>query len=551
MQAQRWFSRVGSHLRTSALLTLVASSSLGEIVIVESRIPAGDPAPCPPYCEQNGNWANSTAKSSAPGCAPAGSRFATNDDASFSVSPLLVSSSGLYYVAVTHGDSPLIPTNLLVSMTVSGGSGLSAVTEGLQQAMGLNQWYSLGYLQLEGTNRPTITFTRLSGDPGRFYADAVRFVGLCPPVPMLPVVNGPLVAGQTHVDVPGVLASAQNVSVYADGVKIGERTSGIVEGLNCVTTTTLVKGWALTATQTAGGCMSCPPPTGQLVGGGPNPRIRLSLIIRDSNPTNHTIGADGGTNSGCLVFLKATGWTSGYGSSPAGGTVVLPDSHWQTVIFDRATDSSFCWNGDIGPLTNDFAVVDGLAFAMDDLADSGPFEVYLDNFANGTTVIQGFENATNGEPEVIVNRPSSSGMTSLYLLAPPPGTFGPDLSVVVNTNADSGTNCLLLSWQFKDGGPGNWLRALFRGSRAPNPIVDLRQTVSLPLLLLPVGKTLDPGNLQIRVDGQGLVLNWSGISQLQCATNAAGPYEDLPGVTTGPFNSGVAASQTRFFRLRK
>ncbi|MEO5803073.1 MAG: immunoglobulin domain-containing protein, partial [Verrucomicrobiota bacterium] len=60
----------------------------------------------------------------------------------------------------------------------------------------------------------------------------------------------------------------------------------------------------------------------------------------------------------------------------------------------------------------------------------------------------------------------------------------------VNTNADSGTNCLVLSWQFKDVAAADWLRATFQGTgtgATPNPIVDLTKPITIRFLVLPVG----------------------------------------------------------------
>jgi hypothetical protein len=158
-------------------------------VIVQSRLSGGMLTDCPDYCEVAGNWANSTAQSGAPGVMlGVGSRFSTADNASFSVAPLLPPHA-ICAVDVTHGTASNIPTNLLVSVTLSGASGLDfsspwpEVTDGFQQARGSNQWYRIGHIHVGDTNRPTLTFTRLSGDAGRFYADAVRFSVGCPPPP--------------------------------------------------------------------------------------------------------------------------------------------------------------------------------------------------------------------------------------------------------------------------------------------------------------------------------------------------------------------------------
>ena len=60
-----------------------------------------------------------------------------------------------------------------------------------------------------------------------------------------------------------------------------------------------------------------------------------------------------------------------------------------------------------------------------------------------------------------------------------------------------------------------------------------------------------PGALTVNRDQPSqIVLNWDGVFFLQSATNATGPFIDLPGpVVFGPFtNTDLTGS--RFFRLR-
>ena len=62
-----------------------------------------------------------------------------------------------------------------------------------------------------------------------------------------------------------------------------------------------------------------------------------------------------------------------------------PSTNWQTVIF-YPTDSKFGWNGTVTlPDPNQFGVLEGLALAMDDTTDTGPFDVYIDNLRNAST----------------------------------------------------------------------------------------------------------------------------------------------------------------------
>lgn len=480
--------------------------AMADVVIVESRLPSGQNS-CPPYCEITGNWANSSIKSSAAGTTGArpGSRFATTAPIAFSVQPTLAEPGGHYYVDISHAAATSISADAIVGITVEGGSGLPETTTGFQQTVGVNTWFRVGTIDLApGVTQPTITFTHLSGATSRTYADAFRFVNtndVClMGLPQLTTVNGPLAAGQTFVNVPAVSSNATKVTVYAtDGsayTMLGELTTGIKEGVNVVPTIPLVKRQIIVATQWKDGIESCKVTTGPFVGGGANPQLRLSLSIADTKPTNQVVGASGSVPVGShLVFLKADGTEDGaFGVAPTGGLALTPSTCWQHISFDRATDPLFGWSGAYGWswLTNDWAVLDAIAFCVQDTQDSGPFAIYIDNFRNGTNLIQDFETYTNGATAVLLSKPSQSGGTSTtptpYLLAPPPGVVSPDECVVVGTNVASGNRCLFLSWQFKDDSNQDWLRATFTGAGNPFPIVDLRQPISFDVLLLPVGQ---------------------------------------------------------------
>src|SRR5205085_6871261 len=142
----------------------------------------------------------------------------------FHITPIL-QDGGTYSVEVTHGTSSNIPTDLQVGIAQSGCTGLPSSSTAFNQLPD-NVWRSVGTLTVNaGVTNPTITFTKLAGASGtgqRIYADAVRFINLADPclsVPQLVTVNGPLAAGQTFVDVPGVTNISIAVPVYADGVR--------------------------------------------------------------------------------------------------------------------------------------------------------------------------------------------------------------------------------------------------------------------------------------------------------------------------------------------
>jgi hypothetical protein len=541
-------------------------SARADVVIVESRLPSGQNS-CPPYCEISGNWANSSIKSSAAGTTGArpGSRFATTAPISFSIQPTLAEAGGHYYVDVSHAAAASISADIVVGISVEGGSGLPETTPGFQQTQGVNEWYRIGTVDLDsGVTEPIITFTHLSGATSRTYADAFRFVNtndVCLlGLPQLTTVNGPLAAGQTFVNVPAVSSNATKVTVYAtDGssyTQLGELTTGIKEGVNVVPTAPLIKRQIIVATQWKDAIESCKVTTGPFVGGGANPQLRVSLSIADTNPTNHVVGASGSVPVGShLVFLKADGTEDGaFGVAPTGGLALTPSTCWQHISFDRATDPLFGWSGAYGWswLTNDWAVLDAIAFCVQDTQDSGPFAIYIDNFMNGTNLIQDFEAYTNGATAVLLSKPSQSGSTSTsptpYLLAPSPGTVSPDVCVVVGTNVASGNRCLLLSWQFKDDSNQDWLRATFSGTGNPSPIVDLRQPISFDVLLLPVGQNqghfVNVGTVENEQVYQtenatfAVVATGPGSFTYQWNVNGA----DVPGATTSTFSVTNAQS---------
>lgn len=514
-----------------ALLTLAVTAP-AQTIIIESRTTdtANPITPCPPWCE-SGSWYNSSAKSTAAGLTPTrlGSRFTDRGTPSVTISASLQPNQ-TYRVDVTHPGGSNASTNLVCNVTYANCTGTATSTTGFQRSVA-NVWNTVGTITTDNSGLPAeITFTYASGvlvssGGGRWFFDAIRFVSLADPcttgLPELSVVNGPLAAGQTFVDVPGVDAGATAVSVYADGVKIGAKTNGITAGVNRVTTTPLVKNQVITVTQTnPSDIESCRPTAGTRVGGGANPRIRVSLSIRQNTSLTGPIGANSGTATAPLKFLGATNvYTGGFGLAPVGGRVIQPEACWQTVSFLRGpdpanpTDKSYAWASSDGSnnILGDYGGLESIALAIDDLTDTGPFVIYLDNIMNGDTVIQDFESATNGQPSVLFTQPSFSGSTTPYLLAQSPGSISPNISQVTTNYSDTGEKSCLVSFQFKDVSGGNWLRLTTQGSGTPNPVVDLRLPITFRMLLLPVGQT----NVPLRIRTQPVN---AGVAQGEAAT---------------------------------
>jgi hypothetical protein len=522
--------RISSTFRLLVLCPALAATFAvqAEEVIIEARRALTPPAD-PQYSEAAGNWQNSSVHTTAPGTtAGVGSRFNTTVGSSVTLRPNL-QDSGVYllgaaFPAPSSQSADIVVridltgatlTNLSPTTTLVGGVLESTV---FQRAGGSTNWRRIGTLVLDaGVSVPTITFTHIRGTldstTARFYSDAYRLVNTAEPcltgLPSLTTVNGPLAAGQTTVLVPGVDTNATRVTVYANGFLIGQKVGGIVGGseVEAVTTTTpLVAGEIITVTQhDTNGVESCRPNTGSVVGGGPNPQVRVSFSLRMDSTLTGPIGAEGTSASAWLVMLGATGPASGFGTAPLGGTVLQPSTCWQTVTYNFAgSDSRYTWAG-AGSTPGQFALLDSIALSMHAPRDSGPYAIYIDNIVNGSTLIEDFEIAPAGVADYSFNPPDFSGSTSGNLLSQPPGSITPNASVVTNLNADTGTNSAFVSWQFRDTSEGSWLRlvplATAGGGSAPQ--VDLSQPISIRFLVLPVGQTA--GEFQVAALGRRAV----------------------------------------------
>jgi Immunoglobulin I-set domain len=529
-----WAKRIA--LPVLAFTSLATLAAHADTVIVSAYTGSSITAN-PPYSESF-VWNASSLKSSAPGMNGSrfGSRFVTAPSPAVTVTPTLGVSGGVYLVELTHGSAGSISADVVMSISSPDNSCDidRASTTAFQRTQGVNAWVTSCYITNHvGVTAPALTFTYLSGAIGpdqsanRVYFDGARFTLATDPClsgpSQLLSINGPLAAGQTTVTVPGVDLTCTNVSVYADGVKIGSATPAASTNV-VVTTSALVKGKNITATQMRNGVESCLPIGGFPVGGGSNPRIRVSFSLRQDSGFAGPIGTNGGTASPNIFFLGATGPAAGFGTAPLGGKVLKPTNDWQTVTFTNGVSSSYFWNGTgVTPVGDPFASLESIAVCLDDLPDSGPYNIYIDNIMNGTTVIQDFESATNSQNTVMFVQPSFSSTTSGYLLGPAPGSISPNVTQVTTNNADTGNNCLRVNWQFRDHGASDWLRLTASGSLTPNPEVDLTQPISVRILVLPVGTTTN--SLSISLIPNAIRTNNTGSSTTFSVTaRGAGPF---------------------------
>src|SRR6266481_6358274 len=384
-------------------------------------------------------------------------------------------------------------SDLIMAVDCTNGMLSVSQTAAFQTANGGSKWGFVGYVTNNpGTLHPAITFTYVSGSSTttRSYADCIRFTQVENCIATAPVPTaGPYSAGTTNVTVTGV-TNATAVKVYQKigagaPTVIGLLTTGIVDGNNVVAcTNALVKGAQLMATQTVLGQEGCVPTIGALVGGGASPRVKISLDMRQTGGLGGPIGAAGPSSGGGLYFLQATGLN---GSAPAGGIVVQPSACWQTVKIDPRTAPqssvwSGSWPGQTAPDTMPWAELECFALCIDDLTDTGPFAIYIDNLANGTNMIQDFENHSPGDSVLFVT-PNAAGFPLGMLINPP------NIASVSTNNSSGGTNSEFVEYQFANTASGNWVRLYTGGSSGSYPQIDMTQPIYFDLLVLPLGQT--------------------------------------------------------------
>lgn len=482
----------------------------------------------------------------------------TDTNLGVAVVPTLGTPGGVYQIhhnfSSTAGN---VSTNVVMSVSSTNASFSVSETTAFQRSFGnpANQWTFIGYLTNDvGSATPYLRFNYQSGlvNAGlqlRLLVDCWRFT-LLEPCLLTPVVGvtGPLSTNSENVVVTGVSETATAITVYQDTgagmVQIGQKTADITAGNNLVTVSGLVKDGQVAATQTVGGQEGCVPASGTIVGGGANVNLRVALIMRENTALTGPVGAAG--SGGILHHLGS--FTLLSGSCPEQGLILEPSTEWQTVTFTRGIDGVATWFGTDptpGTLDGDFGAMDGIAFACE--GDNGPFDVYIDDLANGTNgVFQDFEAADAGAVDFAFRAPSFSGTTSGNLMS------APNVAQVTSATASSGTKSLRVRWQFTTPALNRWLRLVTAGATpVQNPQVDLNEPISFKILIPPPGFTPVspvPSDIAITRDGNNVILNWEGSYQLQSATSVTGPYSDVTGITSGPYTNAIGTGP-QFFRL--
>lgn len=251
-------------------------------------------------------------------------------------------------------------------------------------------------------------------------------------------------------------------------------------------------------------------------------------LLRDVNGT-------GFTND--FVDVGANNFSDNNSSWTAGAGVVTPAY--------SQTNASIQWNPSVGNANHfgtDWAILDAIALTIDDTTDVGPFDLYIDNLANGTNVWQTFEGAVSGTTDFGFRTPSFSGTTSANVLT------APDQATVSNGAADTGTKSLRVRFQWSNTNATRWIRLTTSG--VGNPQMRMDQPISFRMLLLPVNTVpiAPPAPiLSIAQVGANQVLTWTNAHRLQAATFVSGTYTNT-GVILAPWTNNLP-EPNKFFRL--
>jgi hypothetical protein len=227
-----------------------------------------------------------------------------------------------------------------------------------------------------------------------------------------------------------------------------------------------------------------------------------------------------------------TGWTPGSTVTPNTTITLSPSVQWNPTV------------GNPNNIATPWGILESIAFAINVPDGTGPFDFYLDNVQNGTTVFQDFEGALAGTSDYGFRAPSFSGSTSGNILN------NPNVGAVSNGAADTGTKAFRIQFQWNGTNSSKWLRLTTSG--VGNPMVDLSQPISMRVLMLPVGSSpiapLGPV-LTIAPSGPDVILDWSGTHRLLEAVNVEGPYTTNTTTTTGPLTIPSPTGQ-KFYRLK-
>ncbi len=272
------------------------------------------------------------------------------------------------------------------------------------------------------------------------------------------------------------------------------------------------------------------------------------MLIRAWNSTGYTNGAID-VAGGVTTFSDANNsWGPEFTSAT---TPITPT--------DVQTNASVKWNGTApavgttNELHGQWGILESIAFVIDNVDNTGPFDFYIDNITNGTNVFQTFENAISGATAYGFQPPTFSGTTSGSILT------SPDVGAVSNRAADSGTKSFHVQYQWNGTNASKWLRLTTSGANGGNPLINLDQPLTFRLLMQPVD-TAPPTppaapTLSANKVGTNVVLTWTGAHNLQGASAVTGSYTNVPNTSTNAANptpspyTNAFPESMKFFRL--
>ncbi len=232
-----------------------------------------------------------------------------------------------------------------------------------------------------------------------------------------------------------------------------------------------------------------------------------------------------------------SGWTTGVAVTPSTARSE-PSVKWNATTGDPAPI------GTQNNIPGAWGILESINFVIN--SDTGPFDAYIDNLQNGTTVFQTFETVAAGTTGFGFQPPEFSGTTSPGLLT------SPLMGVVTNNAADTGTNSFRVQFQWNSTNISKWLRLTTSAAgTARNPLVNLDDPISFRLLLLPVGASLPSTGaptITYNLSGNQLTLSWTGTFNLESKTNLS-EASWSPVVTAATNYVTTVAGSAKFYRL--
>lgn len=325
------------------MVLMAAGTASGFDYVIETRTGGQHTSQ---YSENAMEWMDTTAHSD--GLTPAGvtpllppptpgigGRFSTDTAAvgTFTFTPV---ESGQYEVFVTWGTSPYGDTDVTYTLNYEGGTQVQ--TYNMASGSGNGTWQPVGplgskYQMNAGTPCTLVATNPVADGGGRLMCDAVVFRGRnCCDVPPV-FVSAPVIVGDTIVRVlPPIDINASKLSVYANGVKIGEK---LLPGDPDVVVPPLVPGMHINATQTVCGIEGC------ILQDGPIPSDRSYLpgviVVGTYLPPDKTvfspvlltgdtrIRVSGARSDATAVTVYANGVAIGTNAAPGGAVDVDVD----------------------------------------------------------------------------------------------------------------------------------------------------------------------------------------------------------------------------------